>query len=196
MLASNQFLMCSPQSGPLRNVHGVTQRREEGGRRQRWPGGEKGESKGERQIQPAISSLSVLHSLEHTKRFTELGREEKGRAEEIEATLWRKRRSKMWREQSNQWSHSQVKMGTEDWVLKGTKFDNKYQKAKIKNLEYWLDSQKYDIKKTVEYFPKMGKEIVTQVQETQRVPNRINSRWNTPRHILIKLTISNTKNKY
>ena len=35
MLASNQFLMCSPQSGPLRNVHGVTQRREEGGRRQR-----------------------------------------------------------------------------------------------------------------------------------------------------------------
>ena len=39
-----------------------------------------------------------------------------------------------------------------------------------------------------ENFPKMGKEIVTQVQETQRVPNRINSRQNTPRHILIKLT--------
>ena len=36
-----------------------------------------------------------------------------------------------------------------------------------------------------ENFPKMGKEIVTQVQETQRVPNRINSRQNTPRHILI-----------
>ena len=35
------------------------------------------ESKGERQIQPVISSLSVLHSPEHTKRFTELGREEK-----------------------------------------------------------------------------------------------------------------------
>ena len=32
----------------------------------------------ERQIQPVISSLSVLHCLEHTKRFTELGREEKG----------------------------------------------------------------------------------------------------------------------
>ena len=28
----------------------------------------------------------------------------------------------------------------------------------------------------VEKFPKMGKEIVTQVQETQRVPNRINPR--------------------
>ena len=37
-----------------------------------------GESKGERQIQPVSSSLSVLHHLEHTKRFTELGREEKG----------------------------------------------------------------------------------------------------------------------
>ena len=70
--------MCSPQSGSLRDVHRVTQRREEGGRRQRWPGGEKGESKGERQIQSVISSLSVLHNLEHTKRFTELGREEKG----------------------------------------------------------------------------------------------------------------------
>ena len=34
----------------------------------------------------------------------------------------------------------------------------------------------------------MGKEIITQLQETQRVPNRINPRKNTPRHILIKLT--------
>ena len=35
--------------------------------------------------------------------------------------------------------------------------------------------------------PTMGKEIATQVQESQRVPNRINPRLNTPRHILIKL---------
>ena len=35
-------------------------------------------SKGEGQIQPVISSLSVLHHAEHTTRFTELGREEKG----------------------------------------------------------------------------------------------------------------------
>ena len=34
----------------------------------------------------------------------------------------------------------------------------------------------------------MGKEIITQLQETQRVPNRLNPRQNTPRHILIKLT--------
>ena len=39
-----------------------------------------------------------------------------------------------------------------------------------------------------ENFPKMGKEIATQIQETQRVPNRIKPRQNTPRHILIKIT--------
>ena len=33
-LASNHFLMCSPQFGSLRDVHGVIQRREEGGGRQ------------------------------------------------------------------------------------------------------------------------------------------------------------------
>ena len=38
-LASNYFLMWAPQSGLLRDVQGVIQRREEGGRRQRWPGG-------------------------------------------------------------------------------------------------------------------------------------------------------------
>ena len=40
----------------------------------------------------------------------------------------------------------------------------------------------------VENVPKMGKEIVTQIQETQRVPNRINPRQNSPKQILIKLT--------
>ena len=34
----------------------------------------------------------------------------------------------------------------------------------------------------------MGKEIVTQDQETQKVPNRMKPRRNTLRHILIKLT--------
>ena len=41
-------------------------------------------------------------------------------------------------------------------------------------------------------FPNMKKKIVSQVQEAQRVPYRINPRRNTPRHILIKLT----KTKY
>ena len=41
----------------------------------------------------------------------------------------------------------------------------------------------------------MGKEIVNQVQEAQRVPGRINQRRNTPRHIVIKLTKIKDKNK-
>ena len=40
----------------------------------------------------------------------------------------------------------------------------------------------------VENIPNMGKEIVNQVQEAQRVPYRINPRRNRPRHILIKLS--------
>ena len=39
----------------------------------------------------------------------------------------------------------------------------------------------------------MEKEIVSQVQEAQRVPYRINPRRNTSRHILIKVT--KTKHK-
>ena len=52
--------------------------------REKREGGDRGgqEDKGgnqkEREIQPVISSLSVLHHPKHTKRFTELGREEKG----------------------------------------------------------------------------------------------------------------------
>ena len=37
----------------------------------------------------------------------------------------------------------------------------------------------------VKNFPNMGKEIVNQVQEAQRVPYRINPKRNTPRHVLI-----------
>ena len=39
-----------------------------------------------------------------------------------------------------------------------------------------------------ENFFNMRKETVTQVQEVQRVPYRMNPSMNTPRHILIKLT--------
>ena len=41
----------------------------------------------------------------------------------------------------------------------------------------------------------MGKEIVTQGQETQRVPYRISPRRNTVRHILTKLTKTKYKEK-
>ena len=39
-----------------------------------------------------------------------------------------------------------------------------------------------------ENFPNMRKETVNQVQEAQIVPGRTNPRWNTLRHIVIKLT--------
>ena len=41
----------------------------------------------------------------------------------------------------------------------------------------------------------MGKEIVNQVQEAQRVPGRINPRRNTPRHMVIKLTKMKDRDK-
>ena len=42
-------------------------------------------------------------------------------------------------------------------------------------------------------FPNMGKEIVNQVQEEQRVPYRINPKRNMPRHIIVKLIKSKHK---
>ena len=47
----------------------------------------------------------------------------------------------------------------------------------------------------VENFPNMGKEIVNQVQEAQRIPYRINPRRNMPRHILIKVSKIKYKEK-
>lgn len=44
-------------------------------------------------------------------------------------------------------------------------------------------------------FPNMGKEPLTQMQEAQRVPYKINPKGNTPRHILIKLTKIKDKEK-
>ena len=41
----------------------------------------------------------------------------------------------------------------------------------------------------------MGKEILNQLQEAQTVPYRINPRRNMPRHILIKLSKNNYKEK-
>ena len=49
---------------------------------------------------------------------------------------------------------------------------------------------------TAENFPNMGKEIVNQVQEAQRIPGRINPRRKTLRHVVIKLTKIKNKIKY
>ena len=86
-LASNHFRMCSPQSGPLRDVHGVTQRR---GRKEtdvarRMKGGIK-----RRETDPASNHfLSVLHSPEQTDSQSWVEKK-KGRGE-IEVTSWRKK---------------------------------------------------------------------------------------------------------
>ena len=47
----------------------------------------------------------------------------------------------------------------------------------------------------IENFSNMGKEIVNQVQEKQRIPYRINPRRDMPRHILIKLSKIKYKEK-
>ena len=44
-----------------------------------------------------------------------------------------------------------------------------------------------------ENFPNLVKEIDMQVQEAQRVPNKLDSKSTTPRHITIKM--SKVKNK-
>ena len=65
-LASNHFLMCTPH---LDRSEMFTELYREEKRKEGDRGGQedkRGEWKGERQIQPAISSLSVLHHLEHT----------------------------------------------------------------------------------------------------------------------------------
>ena len=46
-----------------------------------------------------------------------------------------------------------------------------------------------------ENFPNMGKETVTQVQEVQRVPGKINPRRDTPRYTVMKLTKIKDKEK-
>ena len=75
--------------------------------------GIKGGMKREKQIQPVISSLSVLHSLEHTKRFTELGREEKGEGGD-RGDLVEKKESPKWERAVK----PIISLPSKKWVLK------------------------------------------------------------------------------
>ena len=93
--------MCAPQSGSLRDVQGVIQRREERKETEVARRIKRGESKGEREIQPVISSLSVLHHLEHTGDSLSWVGKRRGR-EKTEVTWWTKRRVQRGREQSSQ----------------------------------------------------------------------------------------------
>ena len=46
-----------------------------------------------------------------------------------------------------------------------------------------------------ESFPNLAKEIDIQVQETQRVPNKLDPKRTTPRHIIIKMPKVKDKEK-
>ena len=98
--ASDRFPKCSPQPGTQTDSQICVEKRS--GRKETEVARRiKGDSKGERQIQPVISSLSVLHSPEHTKRFTELGREEKGERGD-RGGLMDKKESPKWERESSQ----------------------------------------------------------------------------------------------
>ena len=72
----------------------------------------------------------------------------------------------------------------EKWIKKNEdNLNNLWANVKCPNIQIIGVPEEEDKKKDhekileeiiVENFPKMGKEIITQVQETQRVPNRIN----------------------
>ena len=93
--------MCAPQSGLLRDVHGVKQRRKERGRTQRWPGGSQGGIK-RRETDPAGNQFPKCSPPSGTHRDSQIWVEERRRREETEATWWRKRRVQRGREQSSQ----------------------------------------------------------------------------------------------
>ena len=101
MLASNPFLMCAPQSGPLSGIHGIIQGRGEGGSRQRWPGGSKREMK-RRETNPASNQFLRCSPPSGTHRDSQSWIEKRRGREETEATWWRKRRVQRGTEWSSQ----------------------------------------------------------------------------------------------
>ena len=65
------------------------------------------------------------------QKFTELGREERGKGGDT-GDLVEKKKSPKGERTVNPVSHSQVKIGTEDWVLKGTKLITTTKKQRLK----------------------------------------------------------------
>ena len=90
----------------------------------------KGESKREKQIQPAISSLSVLHHPEHTgdsQSWVEVKEEGGDRGNLVEKKESPKRERAV-----KPVISLPSKNGTEDWVLKGTKLIITTKKQRLK----------------------------------------------------------------
>ena len=99
IIASNQFPMCSPQSRTLREVHSYIEKRR--GKKEMEVTKRRGGVK-RREINVASNrALSVFHSPEHPKRFTDSGREEKGEGGD-RGDLGEKKESQKVREQSSQ----------------------------------------------------------------------------------------------
>ena len=88
-------------TGPLRDVHGVIQRREEGGRRQRWPGGQKQGMK-RREKDPTSNQFPKCSQPSGTHRDSQSWVEKREGREETQAIWWRKRRVQRGRKQSSQ----------------------------------------------------------------------------------------------
>ena len=100
-LASNHFHMCSLQSGPLRDVHRVIQRREEK-REEGDRGGQEDKRIKRRKTDPASNQFPKCSPPSGTHRDSQSCIEKRRGREETEATWWRKRRVQRGREQSSQ----------------------------------------------------------------------------------------------
>ena len=85
-----------------------------------------------RETDPASNQFPKCSPPSGTHRDSQSWVEKRRGREETEATWWRERKVQRRRAQSNQESHSQVKMGTEDWVLKGTKLITNAKKQRLK----------------------------------------------------------------
>ena len=85
-----------------------------------------------RETEPASNQFPKCSPPSGTHRDSQSWVEKRRGREETEATWWRKRRVQMRREWSSQQSHSQVKLGTEDWVFKCTKLTTNTKKQRLK----------------------------------------------------------------
>ena len=85
-----------------------------------------------RETDPASNQFPKCSPPSGTHRNSQSWVEQRGVGEETQATWWRKRRVQ--RGESSQSSNlaPQRKMGTEDWVLKGTKLITNTKKQKLK----------------------------------------------------------------
>ena len=114
--------------------------------------------------------------------FKWTGREHgRSRAEQI--TEAEQHKGKKWKEMRTVSETSGTILSTPTFKLEG--FQKKKRKRKCMR-KYWS---------IVKTFSNIRKEIVTQVQEAQRVLHRINTKKNMPRYILIKLTKIKHKEK-